>query len=275
LEYSSAFLWEEISDEYVDYEHNHDEYELNYAVQGKVETTVNGRDYIQEPFSLLLIPAHAMHRWRHNGKKTASKVISFHFEESLLGDVKEELISLLFSPGRPFYYSPKSLSHLYVDERMRELIECRNNKPELREAALRGSLVSFLARIASLKDGPVPAFDPDLFSLVEGSEDERTEAILEFIARRLQDPPSVTELCRKFAISKPSLESLFHRQFGTTPARYIRNQRLASARQAILEGRKPEQAAYAVGFDDYSVFFRAYKALYGTAPSDRNLTAER
>jgi AraC-like DNA-binding protein len=42
------------------------------------------------------------------------------------------------------------------------------------------------------------------------------------------------------------------------------------ARQEILQGSTAEEAAYKAGFNDYSNFYRAYKAFFGIVPSDKS-----
>jgi AraC-like DNA-binding protein len=54
---------------------------------------------------------------------------------------------------------------------------------------------------------------------------------------------------------------------GTTFGRYLRSQRLNLARHEICCGKGAEEAAYTAGFNDYSTFFRAYKALFREAPA--------
>ena len=45
--------------------------------------------------------------------------------------------------------------------------------------------------------------------------------------------------------------------------------RLVRARQEIQQGAAVEETAYRVGFNDYSNFYRAYRAFFGAAPSSR------
>jgi AraC-like DNA-binding protein len=54
---------------------------------------------------------------------------------------------------------------------------------------------------------------------------------------------------------------------GTTVNHYIRIKRLGLARQEILLGASAQKAAYRMGFNDYSNFYRAYKSFYGGLPS--------
>jgi AraC-like DNA-binding protein len=62
---------------------------------------------------------------------------------------------------------------------------------------------------------------------------------------------------------------MFRKETGTTVTQYIRIKRLVMARQEILKGCTADEAAYKAGFNDYSNFYRAYKAFFGIVPSDK------
>jgi AraC-like DNA-binding protein len=68
-------------------------------------------------------------------------------------------------------------------------------------------------------------------------------------------------------ISKNHLNVLFRRFTGTTFNKYHQIKRLGKAREAILAGANMQEAADGSGFNDYSAFYRAYKAFYGCTPS--------
>ena len=54
-----------------------------------------------------------------------------------------------------------------------------------------------------------------------------------------------------------------------TPLAYLNERRLYYANKKIAAGAKPSAIFRECGFDDYTSFFRAYKRLYGHAPSVR------
>ena len=53
-------------------------------------------------------------------------------------------------------------------------------------------------------------------------------------------------------------------------ARYILYKRMAVVRKELAMGAPAAEAASRAGFGDYSSFFRAYKKMFGCAPSDKN-----
>jgi AraC-like DNA-binding protein len=100
-------------------------------------------------------------------------------------------------------------------------------------------------------------------------QNEKIQAILGYLNSNLHKPISLDQLVQKFYISKNHLNVIFRKETGTTVNQYIRIKRLVMARQEILQGCAAEEAAYNVGFNDYSNFYRAYKAFFGIMPSDK------
>ena len=80
---------------------------------------------------------------------------------------------------------------------------------------------------------------------------------------------SYTHLADKFYMSKNHLTAIFKRAAGTTVARYILYKRMTIARKELAEGTPAAEAAIKAGFGDYSSFFRAYRKMFGCAPSDQ------
>ena len=70
-------------------------------------------------------------------------------------------------------------------------------------------------------------------------------------------------------MSKNHLTAIFKRAAGTTVARYILYKRMTIARKELAEGTPAAEAAIKAGFGDYSSFFRAYRKMFGCAPSDQ------
>ena len=70
-------------------------------------------------------------------------------------------------------------------------------------------------------------------------------------------------------LSKNRIIDIFRNTYGKTPYRYLTDYRLDKAREFLVSTKRPIAViASDVGFDDYSVFFRAFYAKYGISPTD-------
>lgn len=98
--------------------------------------------------------------------------------------------------------------------------------------------------------------------------------IRDFIHRHLGDPTlSPATLAAAHHISPRTVHRLFQQHAdGTTVASYIRHQRLARARRDLAEPRLATRPIHAIatrwGFPRPPDFTRAFRARYGTTPSD-------
>jgi AraC-like DNA-binding protein/mannose-6-phosphate isomerase-like protein (cupin superfamily) len=236
--------------------HNHAEYEIFYLLEGSsIVRHIEDREYIIDPHSLLLIPGGVFHEWRFFSKPCRS--LSIHFLPEFLNNYERSLLLPLFDSRKACYIDK---DHGMIDFFAYSLLECRDMESDIQRLALKSRMVSLLTHVHKLRKEtatfPLPAV-----------HDKRVRDIIEYLSCNLEKPISLDILSHSFAISKNYLNVLFKKETGATVSRYIRIQRLNFARHEILYGKSVEEAAYAAGFNYYPTFFRAYKALFGTAPT--------
>jgi AraC-like DNA-binding protein len=106
----------------------------------------------------------------------------------------------------------------------------------------------------------------------DGSADVLLEMMRKHVREHLADPNlHVEELARRHHVSVSHLYTLFER-IGTTPAAYLREQRLLAARVMLSDPRRARLAttdiAAAAGFVDRRTFERAFRRQYGMTPGN-------
>jgi AraC-like DNA-binding protein len=105
----------------------------------------------------------------------------------------------------------------------------------------------------------------------DGSAEVLLEMMLRHVREHLADPRlQVEELARRHNVSVSHVYTLFER-IGSTPAAYLREQRLLAAQAMLSDSRgtrlgTPDIAA-AVGFVQPRTFERAFRRQYGMTPS--------
>ncbi|MCQ2399054.1 MAG: AraC family transcriptional regulator [Clostridia bacterium] len=78
---------------------------------------------------------------------------------------------------------------------------------------------------------------------------------------------SVKKTADELGVSVNYLIKVFKDEYGTTPHAYATDLRLAQALRLLKETtRTEEEIAFSVGYEDYSVFFKAFKKKYGFSP---------
>jgi AraC-like DNA-binding protein len=178
----------------------------------------------------------------------------------LLDQTEQKLFLKMFSAGPHFFPNTSSKDISFF---IRAILECGDMEEPLRVPALKSRIVSLLSEIPFLEEN---------YTLEPASADQRVLGVLEYLGKHLREKISLEDLARRFNVSKNYLNILFREATGTTVNHYIRIKRLGFARQEIQQGAHAEEAAYNVGFRDYSNFFKAYKSFYGSAPSVQRST---
>lgn len=99
-------------------------------------------------------------------------------------------------------------------------------------------------------------------------EDDGVARSLDWALENLGHPISVAQMAEIARMSSRSYIRHFARATGTSPLRWLVNQRLAAARALLETGDAPiEQVGAAVGFADSATFRHHFTRAVGTAPS--------
>ncbi|MFD0693602.1 helix-turn-helix domain-containing protein [Paenibacillus sp. GCM10027628] len=240
--------------------HCHNFYEVFYFIAGDVSYLVEGKRYVPEPHSLLLIAPHVFH-----GVKIESDIpyerISLHF---VPGFLPPENQTVLLSPFHADYGSSGIYYTDYGEKVMypffKQLIDARFADKAIRDLLLRVRLEALLSQILmysySFKSATEPSFSTKTVS-----------RIIAYLNDHIAESIRLDDLSAAFYISKHHLNKMFRRATGTTVGNYVTYKRVVMAQNLILQGQPAGSAAAAVGFHDYSSFFRAYKKVLGHAPS--------
>ncbi len=95
----------------------------------------------------------------------------------------------------------------------------------------------------------------------------RLQTLGELIMSDLRHPWTIAELARHAGLGRRTFNTQFHRVYGVSASEYLRNSRLASAREALLHELSVTEAAYAVGYASSANFSTAFRKHFGYAPS--------
>jgi AraC-like DNA-binding protein len=183
--------------------------------------------------------------------------VSFHFLPELLDRTEQTFFLELFKAGPRFFTDTSSRNIGFFVE---ALLKCVDMEEPLQAIALKGRLVSLLSEISFLQSS---------YAREPASGDKRIQEVLKYMGEHLTEELSLDGLSQRYSISKNYLNIHFRQATGTTVNQYIRLKRLVLARQELINGSGAEEAAYKAGFNDYSNFYRAYKAVFGNMPTAR------
>ena len=244
--------------------HFHEFDKVVLLLSGRVDYVVENTTYPLLPWSVLLVPHHAIHK--------------------ALIDVSEpyERIILYLDSGYPDRVLPGA--------NLRDCFEAADRSGQcmlLPDAQQREELTAVLqafeAAMADSRRGSEAMRDTlilQFFILInriaaadapaapERRIDPKVRDTLSYISENLTGELSVDKLADRVFLSRYHFMRLFKDQTGETVHAYVRQKRLLYAARLVREGMPAGQAASVCGFNDYSVFNRDFRASFGIRPAD-------
>ncbi|TCH98279.1 AraC family transcriptional regulator [Roseococcus sp. SYP-B2431] len=91
----------------------------------------------------------------------------------------------------------------------------------------------------------------------------------EVLRARIDDPPSLRELCELVGVPERTLHHAFQEAFGMAPKAYLRALRLCAAHRRLRAGKGPvTEVAADLGLFHFGRFSLEYRAMFGEPPSE-------
>lgn len=249
------FYLKDTAGQELDY-HYHEFNKIVIPLAGKVTYWADGICYALQPWDVLLVKHHTIHKAAIELTQPYERYILYispnYMQRCLpgagVGDCFEGTERLL-------RLSPAQQAQL---KRLLEEIQTELKTPYPDSEALCRVL---LLRVLLLLRRVNPAERSAI------TYDDKMRPALSYINEHLSQPISVDDLARLSFLSRSHFMRLFKERMGCTVHNYIRQKRLDQAAQLISQGVAAGQAAAESGFPDYSVFLRAFRQTYHTTPA--------
>jgi len=102
-------------------------------------------------------------------------------------------------------------------------------------------------------------------------KEELFDRIVIYIDQNMAAPISLESAANALFLSASTIGKAFRSKAGTSFYRFVTQRRLNAAKSLILDGIDLKNVAPQVGYQDYSAFFKAFRAEYGVSPSEYRL----
>ena len=242
--------------------HCHPFYEIFYFVSGEVSYLVEGKPYVPRPGSILLIAPHVFHGVRIDSDRPYSR-FALHFDARLL---TLENRTLLLSPFHT-EDGPKDIYYPHADEYempnyFQQLMACGTMSEDMRDLTLKIRLEALLSQLLTMSRSS------EASSIRPAPSAKSIAMIIEYLNEHIAEHLTLDDISSRFFLSKHHLNKVFRKATGTTVGNYVIHKRVILAQQLLLQGQTAGFASASAGFRDYSVFYRAYKKIFGHAPSE-------
>ena len=238
--------------------HNHDDYEIFIFLEGDAKYIVEEKTYTLEPWDIIIIRKHEMHRIYHNSdtqyRRIVLNVTPEFFKQNQCTEYEAQFIKAPVGTDNKIDAATVRSSGLY-DAFMRYKKYSENYALDPATPILIASLTEILYLINKIAG----------FSASDITNSPMKSVLL-YLNNRYNEDISLDMLAEKFYLSKYHLCRAFRKATGLTVHEYICRKRLTRVRELRSEGRSITEAAMEVGFHDYSSFYRAYLKEYGNPP---------
>lgn len=127
------------------------------------------------------------------------------------------------------------------------------------ETAVIGNTATLLTHIARA------FFDRGTVSM-KAEQPELLDRAMAYMEENLASKITLADVARHLYVSESTVSQTFRNKMGVSFHRCLTQRRLIAAKQLIQENRMLEDVGQAVGFPDYSTFYRAFKKEFGISP---------
>lgn len=249
--------------------HHHDFFEIYFLIAGDVTYLIDSKIVHVMPGDLLLISPQELHQVCIQPEMSAYERYVLWVDPALVQRLSTSHSDL--SSGLASGHNQLRLSH-QDRSRVQSLLEALHRESDssdygsdlLRESLLTQLLVT-VNRLVSQQGAWM-------------DEDSRTNQavtqVVGYVNLHYSEPITLDQLAEQFFVSKYHLSREFSRQMGISIYHYIQKKRLLIARQLLDQGKRPNQVYTLCGFNDYTCFYRAFKAEYGISPREHTHTTK-
>ncbi len=242
--------------------HFHEFDKLVILVSGRVDYTVEGTSYRLEPWDILLVRHHMIHKAAIDLSVPYERIIIYLDSAYVERFAPEAGLMDCFAAAEKRRYClmrPDADSAELLRDALRRL-EAAEDDELFGAQLLRGTL---LVQLLVLINRIMLSDNSHEDSAGSGG---RIAPALSYINENLTAELSIDDMAAMCYMSRYHFMRLFKAQTGCTVHNYIRQKRLVLAARLIREGMSASAAAAECGFSDYSAFHRAFTKTFRVSP---------
>ena len=245
--------------------HTHDYYEFYFYLEGDVVFELNGELRTLRPGDIIIVPPGLVHRAFVTDTNKIYRRFVFWISSAYAHDLSvrfpdfQYLLDYVGNPSAFHLFLTDMVTYNTILSRINQLIEEIHGSKFGRESMIEvrvEDLVLHLNRLVHTITAPPAVIQ----------EKGLYEKVLDYIDLHLEEDLSLDRLSELFYVSKYYLAHNFKDRLGFSLHRYIIKKRLAACRDAILMNEKTGEVCLRYGFNDYTVFYKAFKKEYGVSP---------
>ncbi|MBR2048448.1 MAG: helix-turn-helix transcriptional regulator [Oscillospiraceae bacterium] len=238
--------------------HSHSFHEVVYAISGGTDFQMAGERYHLLQGDILSVPTGVIHSLSvSEALPEPARRYSLRLSPEFI-----QLISSLFFNDlgldleQPFLLHTTGTAWEHIGDYFRRCVQETEQRHFRWEAVVFGIATELSVQIARCWQGNLGEDTPELL-----------DRIMSHVEVHLAEKITLPDVAARFWVSQSTISQLFRRKMGISFYRYVTLRRLTEAKALIKTGIPMDQVSIAVGFQDYSTFYRAFKAEFGISPA--------
>lgn len=239
---------------------SHNCYELTYVDRGNLVTSIDSEVFRLGERELILYGPGQFHTQRiEEGNSCSYITILFDMEMTTnsAGNIYDKALL-----NKVFHYD----KHIY--SLIKSFVAAGSEPTPYANSLLICHLQEIIIRmlISNMSDS---ISRPPSSDVRENYKEGLMDNILSYIEEAIFQPITISDLCQTFSLSRSYIQLLFNENIGTTPKKYINNQKLEKSKQLINEHRYSiSEIAIMLGYNSIHYFSRSFTKQYGISPSE-------
>lgn len=239
--------------------HSHNCCQMVYLKKGEIKLTVGMKEYIAKASCIFFISNLENHAVQIESREYERYCVYINHQAGLFLTEDRTLFTILENRPAGFKHvldvSDIEAEVQWIFEKL--LVETEN-KPFSRQTE--NMLIMYLLII-------LYRYSPDMFQGANHTVSVVSE-IQRYIGQNYMKDLTLTQLAKKYHLSKYYLSHLFKKTTGYAPIEYLNMYRLAIARNLLVEsGLTVSEICRKTGFSDLSNFCRSFKKHFGCSPT--------
>ncbi len=233
--------------------HSHNMVEIYYFLRGNAHFSVEGNIYKLERGNVIVMASGQTHNLLLDPSPVYERIV-LNIDSSAVPAAFDAIRDKVFA-GNNFFELTKS-EQLWFEESLNQIKKATEDMREGLIYAFATMVFSMLGTKISDRVYTAPI------------QEEMVKKTIQFINKNLTKKLNLDIIADAIYCNKTVLNRKFRRIMGCNIWEYVVRKRVYNARQTLFNTFDINEAFAKSGFNDYSSFFKAYKKLIGTSPSE-------
>ncbi|MCR5194898.1 MAG: helix-turn-helix domain-containing protein [Pseudobutyrivibrio sp.] len=249
----------EVSDKKLEMEHFHQNIELCYVLQGRVEIQMGQERVVLFEEGFYLINANKKHSIRLSEDGLLVKVcISFELLSDVLGSLDVQFLCNSNMGNNEQYDALRKR----IKSLLTHYVNTNGNVADFGHIALCYELLDELTVNFQVRGG-------DRHDNTDDNITVRINQINNYVRGNYKEQLSLKDLADKLYLSEAYLSRFFKKTYGMSFLKYVTNIRVSHAYESLLYTNEPiTKIAFDNGFSTVALFNKTFKQVYGQTPSE-------